>query len=149
VALSVEHLLLRASPATREIDRPIGRDRDHNALSSADAALALAGCRTLAYAAVRWRVNGDVCALSVLRPALDEFIQTHKRCAHAHEHVATLALIAERRHVADELARAVLAADLDDRHWFRCVRPLYGRATWQLEAWCGEGLAVVRDHVEE
>jgi hypothetical protein len=149
VAIGTEHLLLRASPQTRELDRPIGRDHDFDALTGADAALALGGCRALPYAALRWRINGDESALGVLRPALHEVTQARRRCAREHAHVVDLALIAERRHVADELARAVLAADLDERHWFRCVRPLYGAACWELERWCGEAMWIVRDHIEE
>jgi hypothetical protein len=151
--LSAEAVLLLTSPRTRRLDAPIGHDHDFQALAAADAALALAGCGAVPYAAARWRVTGDTSALRLLRPALLSVV-ARAAAPHMftpkHRLIVDLALIAERRHVADELAQAILCADVDDahaeRHWRRWLRPAFGAACWELERLCGEAFAVMREH---
>jgi hypothetical protein len=151
---SPEHVLLLTSPRTRRLDQPIGEDHDFQALSAADTALALAGCSSLAFAAIRWRVCGDASSLRLLRPALRRVVaRADARGLFVDKYglVADLALIAERRHVADELACAVLLADYNDNahaehHWRRWLRPAFGAACWELERLCGEAFAVMREH---
>lgn len=143
-------ILTITSPRTVDLARIRGSRRSANDISPEDVALALVGTSSVAYAAARWRVTGDVNVLPVLQAALADVLDRVRMGRHdaavptvLRERLIGVAIGLERRRLADAVLMAVFGASEDA--WRQSIAPALAELERALESWNREAGADMGD----